>query len=69
MIIPKNHHLGSMSNEYKNATSNHERKLLALIDKYSKMLNFGKIQVEITIQNNKITLVEIGSVKESLKLQ
>lgn len=55
--------------EYKNATSNHERKLLALIDKYSKMLNFGKIQVEITIQNNKITTVEIGSVKETIKLQ
>lgn len=54
--------------ELKNATSNHERRLLALIDKYVKNLSFGKIQVEITIQNNKITIVEVGSIKETMKL-
>jgi len=54
--------------DYKDPTSNHERRLLAIIDNERKNMSFGKIALEISIQNNKISVVEISSVKKTIKI-
>jgi len=55
--------------ELKNPTSNNERRILALIEEQRTNMTFGKILLELTITNGKISLVELSSVKKSEKLQ
>jgi hypothetical protein len=51
----------------KNATSNHEKQLLAVLDENVKSINFGKIILEVSVRNNKICLVEVSAIKKTLK--
>jgi hypothetical protein len=54
--------------KFKNPTSNYERQLLAIVEEYRQQIEFGKISVEITIKNGRLCLVELSSIKKTLKL-
>lgn len=57
-----------MASEFKNPTSNYERKILALIDEQRQGISFGKISLEINIRGGKICSAEITTIKKSVDL-
>jgi hypothetical protein len=53
----------------KNPTSNIERDLLYLLNEERKGVKFGEISLTVKIQNDRLTGVEISSVKKSIKFK
>ena len=45
-----------------------QQEILNLIDKYCEDICFGRIGLEIAIQNNKMVMVEVSHIKETKKL-
>lgn len=54
--------------ELKDATSNWERKLLGILDEQKTNLRYGRINIDIVINNGKIVLVELQATKKTYKL-
>lgn len=42
----------------RNAESNQEKQLLGFLDEMCKMIRFGKVSIEITVYNGKLTNVQ-----------
>ena len=53
---------------YKDADTTWERKLLAIIDKSRKDMEFGAISINLKITNGKVVIVELKDVIRSFKL-
>ncbi len=57
-----------MQEKFKNATSNWERKLLAIIEDERRSISFGSISVELKITNGKVVLVELRGTTKTYKM-
>ncbi len=57
-----------MIERFKDATSNWERKLLAIIDSQKKDISFGSISIDLKITNDKVVLVELKGITKTFKM-
>jgi len=54
--------------ELKNASSNWERKLLGILDEQKTNLKYGRINIDIVVNNGKVVLVELQATKKTYRI-
>lgn len=54
--------------ELKNASSNWERKLLGILDEQKTNLKYGRINIDVVVNNGKVVLVELQATKKTYKI-
>ena len=54
--------------ELKNASSNWERKLLGILDEQKTNLKYGRINIDIVVNDGKVVIVQLQATKKTYRI-